>query len=78
MLHKHKCQACSYYTIFQITPMGHKATNTCTHCGDEQTIPWDNEIRSMFKQTQKALKDMEEFCPELKDLKEAGDHVLIS
>lgn len=75
LLHRQKCSACDYYTLYRAIPAGEKATDTCTHCGHQVTLAWDNEIRATIKNTEKILTDLEEIYPEIKDLKEPGDHI---
>ncbi len=75
VLHKQKCKGCDYYTIYSALPSGEKAIDTCTHCGYAVEIPWHFEMKSVFKNADKFLKNLEEICPELKDLKNPGDHI---
>lgn len=75
VLHRQKCPACEYYTVYQAIPAGDKALDTCTHCGHQVGIMWHHEIRSVFKNTEKFLRNLEDIYPELKDLKNPGDHI---
>jgi transcription elongation factor Elf1 len=75
--HRQKCPACGYYTVYQAVPAGDKATDTCTHCGHQVRIAWDQEIKAVFKNTERFLKNLEEILPELKELKNPGDHILL-
>jgi DNA-directed RNA polymerase subunit RPC12/RpoP len=75
ILHRQKCPACGYYTFYQAVPSGNKASDTCTHCGHKVQIAWDKEIKAVFKNTEKFLKNLEEILPELKELKNPGDHI---
>jgi uncharacterized paraquat-inducible protein A len=77
ILHRKKCPACGYYTVYQAIPAGEKATDTCTHCRHEISLAWDKEIKAAIKNTEKMLRDLEEIYPELKTLKNPGDHTLL-
>ena len=77
VLHRQKCTACGYYTVYQAVPAGDRATDTCTHCGHRVEIAWQHEIKAAFKSAEKFLKDLEETLPELKELKNPGDHILL-
>jgi hypothetical protein len=76
VLHRQKCSACGYYTIYRAIPAGESATDTCTHCDHQVAIPWHEEIKSLFKSSERFLKDLEEIFPELQELKNPGDHIL--
>ncbi|MDO3378970.1 hypothetical protein [Geoalkalibacter halelectricus] len=75
ILHRQKCAACNYYTLYQALPAGDQATDTCTHCGHQVTLAWDDGIKAAIKNTERMLKDLEEIYPELKALKAPGDHI---
>lgn len=75
IFHRQKCPACDYYTVYKAIPAGDKALDTCTHCGHQVAIVWHKEIKAVFKNTEKFLRNMEEMCPELKLLKNPGDHI---
>jgi hypothetical protein len=75
ILHRQKCSKCEFYTVYQTVPVGEKAISTCTHCQHMMEIPWDHEIKAAFKNKEKFLQGLEEFYPELKDLKNPGDHI---
>ncbi len=77
ILHRQKCLACGYYTIYSAVPAGDKATDTCTYCGHTVELVWYADIKSAFKSFEKMLKDMSEIFPELNELKNPGDHVLL-
>jgi rRNA maturation protein Nop10 len=77
ILHRQKCPACGYYTIYETVPAGNEATDTCTHCGYQVQIAWNSEIKALFKNTERSLRDLEEILPELKELKNPGDHILL-
>jgi hypothetical protein len=76
VLHRQKCSACGYYTIYRAVPTGERATDTCTHCDHQVAIPWHQDIKSLFKSSERFLKDLEEIFPELQGLKNPGDHIL--
>lgn len=77
VLHRQKCHGCGYYTFYRAVPAGDRATDTCTYCGHETSIAWNSEVKSVFKNTEKLLRDMREIFPELDQLREPGDHVLL-
>ncbi len=77
ILHRQKCSACGYYTVYEAVPAGSEATDTCTHCGFQAQIAWNSDIKGIFKNTEKFLRDLEQILPELKDLKNPGDHFLL-
>lgn len=77
ILCRQKCKKCDYYTVYQVVPVGEKAVISCTHCEYAEEIPWDSEIKAAFKNKEKFLKGLEEFYPELADLKNPGDHILL-
>jgi len=77
ILHRQKCLACGYYTIYSAVPAGDRATDTCTYCGHAVELVWYADIKSAFKSFEKMLKDMSEIFPELNELKNPGDHVLL-
>lgn len=74
-MHRKKCPSCDYYTVYRATPVGDKAVDECTHCGHQIAIEWHSDLKMALKNTEKFLKNMEEMCPELKDLKNPGDHI---
>jgi hypothetical protein len=75
ILHRQKCKNCDFYTVYQAVPVGEKAIDTCTHCQYAVEIPWDHEIKAAFKNKEKFLKGLEEFYPEIAELKNPGDHI---
>jgi hypothetical protein len=77
VLHRRKCSACGYYTIYRAVPAGESATDTCTHCDHHVAIPWHQDIKSLFKSSERFLKDLEGIYPELQGLKNPGDHILL-
>jgi hypothetical protein len=77
VLHRQKCSACGYYTIYRALPAGESATDTCTHCDHQVAIPWHGEMKALFKNSERFLKDLEEIFPELQELKNPGDHILL-
>src|SRR4051794_17597380 len=77
ILHRQKCGACGYYTVYQAIPAGDTATDTCTYCGHQVQLNWHPDLRAAFKSNEKVLKDMEEIFPELEQLKSPGDHILL-
>jgi rRNA maturation protein Nop10 len=77
IFHRQKCTACGFYTVYQAIPAGDRATDSCTHCGHQVEIAWHPEIKGVFKNTERLLRDMEEILPELKGLKNPGDHILL-
>lgn len=78
VLHRQKCMACQFYTFYRAEPSGDKAIDTCTSCGHQVEIAWNNEIKAIFKNTEKMLKDLEELYPELRDLQKPGDFIKLS
>jgi hypothetical protein len=76
ILHRQKCPACGYFTYYRAIPEGDKATDTCTYCDHQVQIAWHSEIKAVYKNTERFLKDLEETLPELKELKNPGDHIL--
>ena len=77
ILHRQKCSACGYYTIYSAVPAGDKATDTCTHCGHQVELVWYPDLRVAFKSAEKTFRDLTEIFPELADLKNPGDHILL-
>jgi hypothetical protein len=77
VLHRQKCSACDYYTIYRAIPAGASATDTCTHCDHQLAIPWHGESKSSFKSFERFLRDLEGIYPELQQLKNPGDHILL-
>ncbi len=75
ILHRQKCKNCNFYTVHRVIPAGEKAVDTCTHCQHAVEIPWDHEIKASFKNKEKFFKNLEELYPELRDLKNPGDHI---
>jgi transcription elongation factor Elf1 len=73
--HRQKCPACGYYTVYQAVPAGEKAIDACTYCGHQVEIVWDQDIKAVFRNSEKLFRDLEEICPELKELKKPGDHI---
>lgn len=78
VLHRQKCQACQFYTVYRAEPSGDKALDTCTSCGHQIEIAWNAEIKAILKNTEKMLKDLEDIYPELKELKEPGDSIQLT
>jgi hypothetical protein len=58
VLHRQKCPACGYYTVYRAVPAGDRATDTCTHCDHQVQIAWQQEIKAVFKSTERFLKDL--------------------
>lgn len=77
ILHRQKCKACGYYTVYSAVPAGDKATDTCTHCGHQVELVWYPDLRAALKSHEKALRDLTEFFPELEQLQKPGDHIMI-
>jgi hypothetical protein len=77
VLHRQKCAACGFYTIYRAIPAGGRATDTCTHCDHQVSIPWHVEMKASYKSFERFLKDLEEVFPELQGLKNPGDHILL-
>lgn len=77
ILHRQKCPACGYYTFYMAVPAGETATDTCTYCGRQVEIVWNPDIKAVFRNTEKLLKNLEEAFPELMELKNPGDHILL-
>lgn len=77
ILHRQKCLACGYYSVHEAVAAGDRGTDRCTHCGHEVELAWNQELKAIFKNTEKFLKNMEALIPELRDLKNPGDHILI-
>jgi Na+-translocating ferredoxin:NAD+ oxidoreductase RNF subunit RnfB len=77
ILHKQKCLACGYYTIYSAVPSGDKAIDTCTHCGHAVELVWYPDLRAALKSSERMLRDLTELFPELAELKNPGDHILL-
>jgi Na+-translocating ferredoxin:NAD+ oxidoreductase RNF subunit RnfB len=77
ILHRQKCKQCGYYTVYQAVPAGEKAIDACTHCGYAVQIEWNHDIKAAFKNMEKFLRNLEEIYPELKGLKNPGDHIML-
>ena len=77
ILHRQKCSACGYYTVYSVVPMGDKAIDTCTHCGHAVQLVWYPDLKAALKNTEKLFEDLTEIFPELNKLKNPGDHILL-
>ncbi|UFS69404.1 hypothetical protein LPW11_16070 [Geomonas sp. RF6] len=77
ILHRQKCHACGYYTIYEAIPTGDTATDTCTYCGHQVQLNWYSDLRAAIKSNEKWFKDMAAVVPELDQLKNRGDHILL-
>ena len=77
ILHRQKCFACGFYTVYSAVPTGDKATDTCTHCGHQVELAWHPDLRSAMKSQERALRELTEFFPELAQLQKPGDHILL-
>jgi rRNA maturation protein Nop10 len=77
ILHRQKCSACGYYTVYSAVPAGDKATDTCTHCGYQVELVWYPDLRAALKSQERVLEGLAEFFPELADLQKPGDHILL-
>lgn len=77
ILHRQKCSACGYYTIYRAIPAGDKACDSCTYCGHTVEMPWFADLKSSIKNRERMLRDMSEMFPELNELKNPGDHILL-
>jgi hypothetical protein len=75
VLHRQKCKACDYYTFYRAVPAGDQAIDTCTSCGHQIEIAWNEEIKAIFKNNEKLLRDLESVYPELQKLKEPGNRI---
>jgi hypothetical protein len=78
ILHRRKCTACGYYTIYSAVPAGDKATDTCTHCQHQIELVWYPDLRVALKSAEKTFRDLTELFPELGELQKPGDHILLS
>jgi len=77
ILHRQKCTSCGYYTVYQAVPSGDKAIDRCTHCGYEVMLEWHQDLKASIKNTEKLFRNMTEIFPELAELKNPGDHILL-
>lgn len=77
ILHRQKCTSCGYYTVYQAIPSGDRATDRCTHCGYEVVLEWHHDLKAAIKNTERLFRDMTELFPELAELKNPGDHIML-
>ncbi len=77
ILHRQKCSACGYYTIHRAVPQGERACDSCTHCGHTVELLWFADLKAAIKNFERLLNDLSEIYPELNDLKEPGDHIML-
>jgi len=77
ILHRQKCTACGYYTIYSAVPAGDKAIDTCTYCGHHVELVWYPDLGAALKSAERTLRDLTELFPELGELKKPGDHILL-
>jgi len=75
MLYRNKCNACNYWTVFEMKITEDKGTRTCTHCQDQEEVTWDESMATLIKDGERDIKVLERQFPVLARLRERGDHV---
>jgi hypothetical protein len=75
MLFRNKCKACDYWTVFELKVVDDKAMKTCTHCQDQENIPWDNAAETLIRDGERDIRLLERQFPTLAQLRDRGDHV---
>ncbi len=75
MLFRNKCDACNYWTVFELKVNGETALKTCTHCQDQIEVTWDSNAETLIRDGEKDIRALEGHFPVLVNLKNRGDHV---
>ena len=75
MLYRNKCNACNYWTVFEMKISEDKGTRICTHCQDQEEVTWDESMATLIKDGERDIKVLERQFPVLTRLRERGDHV---
>jgi hypothetical protein len=71
-----KCPACGHWAVFEFAIFCKRATERCTHCRyTAQNIAWDAEARQRFEDDKARLAALSEKHPQLRELKQPGDHL---
>ncbi len=73
-----KCPECGHWAVFEFSIFCQRAAETCTHCRYAlANVAWDREARNKFEDDRALLGQLCEKFPQLRDLKQPGDHVKI-
>ncbi|MEZ4599337.1 MAG: hypothetical protein R2940_06070 [Syntrophotaleaceae bacterium] len=75
MLFRNKCGACDHWTVFELKVSDDRAKKTCTHCNDQEDIPWDDTSQTLIRDGERDIRALERHFPVLARLRERGDHV---
>jgi hypothetical protein len=75
MLFRNKCNACDFWTIFELKKEGGKAFKVCTHCMEQIEVANDGQLEAHIRDGEKDVAALEGHFPVLSQLKNRGDHV---
>jgi len=75
MIFRNKCNACDYWTVFDLQVTDDTAVKTCTNCQDSTEIVWDSSAEILIRDGEKDIRALEGHFPALANLKNRGDHV---
>ncbi len=75
MLFRNKCNACDYWTVFELKIVDDKAMKTCTHCKEQEQIAWDSAAETLIKDGERDIRLLERQFPILAQLRDRGDHI---